>query len=93
MQVAELASHNDMAQLSRVPRPLMRLAHGRLRPLLTAILGQRARSRLRQLLAIAPRRSAPEFPASLCAQLGRDLAQDCARFRQMTGMEFRRWPI
>lgn len=93
MQVTGLASHNDIAELSRVPRPLMRLAHGRLRPLLTALLGQRARSRLRQLLAIAPRRAPPEFPASLNAQLGRDLAGDIARFRQMTGMEFSQWSV
>ena len=93
MQIADLASHNDTAQLSRVPRPLMRLAHGRLRPLLLSVMGQRARSRLRQMLAIAPRRRAPEFSAALNAQLGRDLAEDCARFRQMTGMEFSRWSV
>ena len=93
MQVTDLASHNDTAQLSRVPRPLMRLAHGRLRPLLLSVMGQRARSRLRQMLAIAPRRRAPEFSAALNAQLGRDLAEDCARFRQMTGMEFSRWSV
>ena len=26
-------------------------------------------------------------------ELGRDLAEDCARFRQMTGMEFSRWSV
>lgn len=45
MQIADLASHNDTAQLSRVPRPLMRLAHGRLRPLLLSVMGQRAQGR------------------------------------------------
>lgn len=93
MQVAGLASHNDAAQLSRVPRPLMRLAHGPMRPVLTAILSQRNRARLRRLLALAPRREPPEFPAWLNARLSDDLAEDCARFRQMTGMEFSQWSI
>ncbi len=93
LQVDDLDSHNDTDQLSRVPRPLMRLAHSRLRPLLTALLDQRARARLRQFFAVAPRRNPPEFPERLRAQLRRDLAEDATRFRQMTGMEFRRWSI
>lgn len=93
MQVEDLASHNDSAHLSHVPRPLMRLAHGRLRPVLTALLDQRSRSRLRKLLSVAPRRKPPEFPAALNARIARDLAEDSARFRQMTGMEFSQWSV
>ncbi len=93
MQVTDLASHNDIVQLARVPRPLMRLAHGPMRPLLTLFLNQRARARLRKLLALAPRREPPEFPAALSARLRRDLARDCARFRQMTGMKFSQWSL
>ena len=62
-------------------------------PLLTLFLNQRARARLRKLLALAPRREPPEFPAALSARLRRDLARDCARFRQMTGMKFSQWSL
>lgn len=93
MTVTSLKNHNDTAQLSRVPRPLMRLAHSRLRPLLTGLLDQRRRDRLRQLLAIGPGRRPPEFPDPLCARMRHDLVEDIMRFRRMTGMEFSRWSI
>jgi hypothetical protein len=93
MPACTLGSHNDAAQMCRVPRPLMRLAHGPMRPLLTRLLDQRARTRLRQLFTLAPRRTPPAVPEDLRAQFRRDLAEDAARFRQMTGMEFPRWSI
>lgn len=93
MRLGAIASHNSGDELSRVPRPLLRLAQGRLRPLLTRLLNQRARDRLRRLGAVGPRRQPPPFPEALLARMRQDLAPDAARFRQMTGMEFAHWSI
>lgn len=93
MPLGEAGAHNSAVQLSRVPRPLLRLAQGRLRPVLTRLLNQRLRDRLRRLSAIGPRRRAPEFPDHLLSRMRQDLASDAARFRQMTGMEFAHWTV
>lgn len=93
MQLGAAGAHNSGAQLSRVPRPLLRLAQGPMRPVLTALLDQRARDRLRRIAAIGPRRRPPVLPASLIDRFRRDLAADAARFRRMTGMEFPHWSV
>lgn len=87
------ATRNDGAQLSRVPRSLMRLARGPLRPLLTAALSQSQRDRLRRVSAIGPQRQPPAFPDYLVARMRADLSADAHRFRQMTGMDFDQWSI
>lgn len=93
MQVGEAGAHNSGSQLSRVPRPLLRLAQGPMRPVLTKLLNQGARDRLRRLSAIGPRRQPPAFPPSLIERMRRDLAPDAARLRKMTGMEFAHWSV
>lgn len=93
MPVAALAAHNATSELSRVPRPLLRLAQGPLRPLLTRLLDQRMRDRLRGLAAFGPDRKPPEFPAPLLARLRQDLAEDAARFRHLSGMDFPHWSV
>lgn len=93
MSLGAAETLNDNVQLSRVPRPLMRLARGRLRPLLTGMLNQRQRDRLRRLTAIGPRRTAPEFPDALLARMRNDIAPDTKRFRKMTGLDFPQWSI
>lgn len=93
MALDEVGTHNGAVQLSRVPRPLMRLARGRMRPLLTRILGQRARSRLGRLVAVAPPRPAPPVPEALQQRMREDLRPDAERFRRMTGMEFPHWSV
>lgn len=93
MRLGEAAVHNSGTQLSRVPRPLLRLAQGPMRPVLTALLDQRARGRLRRLAAIGPRRRPPAFPVALIDRMRSDLVADAARFRAMTGMEFPHWSV
>lgn len=93
MMLGTMAEHNSGAQLSRVPRPLLRLAQGPMRPLLTRVLDQRMRDRLRRLSAVGPRRRPPAFPPDLLARMRGDLAADAARFRQMTGMDFAHWSV
>lgn len=93
MPVPPLLRQNGNDELSRVPKPLLRLAQSRLRPLLTAVLGPRMRGRLRRLLARGPQRQPPAFPPAMIARLRQDLAADMAELRRMTGQEFARWSI
>ncbi len=69
------------------------MAQGPLRPLLTAVLNQRVREKLRRMVAFGPRRKPPAFPESVLAQMRSDLAQDASRFREMTGLELSHWSI
>lgn len=93
MAVPDLGSLNRSDELARVPGPLLRLAHGPLRPVLTAALGGRARGQLRRMLAWGPRRAPPEFPAALEERMRDELAGDAARLRRMTGQGFARWSV
>lgn len=93
MQIDGINGQNGTAELSRVPRPLLKLAHGPLRPLLTALLGQQSREAIRKLLARGKQRRPPAFPEAVLARMRADLAGDAARFRQMTGMEQAHWSV
>ncbi|AUH33182.1 sulfotransferase family protein [Paracoccus tegillarcae] len=93
MQLDKLASQNSGRQLSKVPLPLLRLAQGPMRPLLTTVLGPRMRDRLRRLAAIGPRRVTPSLPEPVLQHMRDDLAQDTARFREMTGLELAHWSV
>ncbi len=93
MQVPNLPSRNTTDELSRMPQPLLRLAHGRLRPLVVTLLRQQTRTRLKRLAAIGPRREAPEFPEEFQARMRAHLAADAARLRQMTGLELAHWTV
>lgn len=93
MVVPPPARQNGNDELSRVPKPLLRLTQSRLRPLLTAVAGPALRGRLRRLLARGPARVAPAFPELLLQRMRDDLAEDAQRLRQMTGQEFARWSI
>lgn len=93
MAMPAMASRNANDELARVPKPLLRLMQGPLRPVLTRTFGPRMRSRLRGLLARGPARQAPDFPASLLVRIRADLSEDTARLRRMTGQEFSRWRV
>lgn len=93
MQIAALDRRNGAGELSRVPRPLLKLAHGPLRPVLTTLLGHRSREVIRGLLARGKRREPPVFPDAVLARMRADLAEDAARFRRMTGMEQAHWSV
>lgn len=93
MQIAGLDLQNGGAELSRVPGPLLKLAWGPMRPLLTAVLGQKSRAAIRRLLAQGPRRLPPAFPEPVLARMRADLAADAARFREMTGLEQAHWTV
>lgn len=93
MPLPPMLRQNGNDELSRVPKPLLRLAQGRLRPLLTALVGPRMRGRLRRLLARGPQRHPPAFPEAMLARMRADLAADTGELRRMTGQEFARWSI
>lgn len=93
LRIAGLATSNATSELSRVPRPLLKLAQGPLRPLLTALLGQRSREAIRRLLARGTPRKPPAFPQAVLAQMRAELADDAARFRAMTGLELPHWSV
>lgn len=93
MQIADMTNQNATDELSRVPRPLLRLAQGPMRPLLTSMLGQRTREKLRRMVAVGPRRKPPAFPDVVLQRMRDDLASDAARFRRMTGLELPHWSV
>ncbi|SMO91288.1 hypothetical protein SAMN06265221_11828 [Paracoccus laeviglucosivorans] len=93
MGVPTLSAHNGNDELERVPKSMLRLTHGRLRPLLTRLVGPKMRGQLRRLMARGPRRGAPGFPDALLQSMRDDLAEDTRRLRHMTGQEFSKWSI
>lgn len=93
MQMDGLASSNGTDELTRVPRPLLKLAQGRFRPILTTLLGQRSREAIRRLLARGKPRKPPAFPDEVLARMRADLADDALRFRAMTGLELPHWSV
>lgn len=93
MDMPDLNAQNGNDELSRVPRPLLRLTQSRLRPVLTRLLGPGMRGRLRRLLARGPARKAPDFPEALLVRMRTDLAEDISRLRRMTGQDFTRWSL
>lgn len=93
MPVPEMLKQNGNEELSRVPKPLLRLAQSRLRPVLTALIGPRMRGRLRRIMARGPQRQPPAFPDAMLARMRSDLGTDMAELRRMTGQEFDRWSI
>ncbi|WP_299842393.1 sulfotransferase [uncultured Paracoccus sp.] len=93
MQIDALNRENGGGELSRVPRGVLKLAHGPLRPVLTGLFGHRSRAAIRRLLARGPERRPPAFPEALLARMRTDLAEDAAQFRAMTGMEQAHWSV
>ncbi|MFT4013556.1 MAG: sulfotransferase [Paracoccus sp. (in: a-proteobacteria)] len=93
MAVPQMQKHNGNSELSRVPRPLLKLSHGPLRPLLTALMGPRLRGMLRSLLARGPKRESPRFPVALQQRMRDELREDIAELRRMTGQEFGQWSL
>lgn len=93
MELPPMLRQNGNDELSRIPKPLLRLTQGPLRPLLTTLIGPRVRGRLRKLLARGPQRHPPAFPPEILARMKQDLAADMADLRGLTGQEFPRWSI
>lgn len=84
---------NESSELARVPKPLLKIAQGPLRPVLTRLLGPGLRGQLRRLMARGPQRQPPAFPEALRAQLCAELAEDAAELRRMTGQGFPLWSV
>ena len=91
MDAPPMTRQNGNDELQRVPKSVLRLTQGRLRPLLTTLLGPKLRGAARRLLARGPKRDSPAFPVALLQRVREDLEQDTARLRQMTGQEFAAW--
>lgn len=91
--VSNAAVQNDSRQLSRVPAPILRLAQTPQGRAITRHIGRGVRDRLRSALARGRPRNPPPFPEALRERLRADLAEDAARFRDLTGLEFASWSV
>lgn len=93
MPMPDSRRQNESRELARVPRPLLKLTQGPLRPVLTRIFGPAVRGRLRRLMARGPARRPPPFSASLRERLHDDLAEDAQALRRLTGQSFSHWSV
>lgn len=93
MALPQARRQNESRELARVPKPLLKIAQGPLRPVLTRLMGPAVRGRLRRLMARGPARQPPVFPEALRARLRDELAEDAAALRQMTGQAFPHWSV
>ena len=93
MPMPDTRRQNESRELARVPKPLLKLMQGPLRPALTRIFGPAVRGRLRGLMARGPARPPPQFSASLRDRLRDDLAEDAQALRRLTGQSFAHWSV
>lgn len=91
--VEDKGARNDSSELSRVPAPVLRFAQSRLGRSVADLVSRDTRDRIRGMLARGRSRQAPEFPPELLARMRADLAEDAARFREMTGLPFSHWSV
>ena len=85
--------HNDNAELSRIPAPLLRLAQSPFGRFTNRIVSRKMRDAIRGLLARGERRDPGPFPPEVLRRLEDELRDDAARFRAMTGMDFADWRV
>ncbi|WP_155065346.1 sulfotransferase [Paracoccus limosus] len=93
MPVPSARRQNESSELARVPKPLLKLAQGPLRPVLTRVFNPAVRGQLRRLMARGPARTPPEFTQKLRDHLCDDLTEDAATLRAMTGQAFPDWSV
>ena len=86
-------SHNEAAELSRVPAPVLRLAQSPLGQAMNRVVSRGARDRVRRLFARGAARTPPEFPAPLVGRLREALGPDAQRLRALTGQGFAGWSV
>ena len=88
-----LGLHNDSAQLSRVPAPILRFAHSSTGRALADLVSRETRDKIRGFLAKGKARKTPPFSDGLRASIRRDLSADTDRFRKITGQDFAHWQV
>ena len=86
-------AHNDNAEVSRVPAPLLRFAQSPMGRSLTKIVSRQARDRIRGLLAVREARQPPPFPLAVLDRIRDDLREDVERFRALSGRAFPHWSV
>jgi len=86
-------AHNDNAELSRVPAPLLRLAQSPLGRAANRVVSREARDRVRRLMARGQARTPPPFPDEVLSRIRDTLAPDAGRFRSLTGQSFASWSV
>lgn len=91
--IADKGAQNDSTQLSRVPAPVLRFAQSPIGRRVAGLVSRDMRDRIRGALARGKAREAPPFSDDLRARLRADVAEDAARFREMTGMAFSDWSV
>jgi len=91
--VAAGGTHNDNAEVARVPAPLLRFAQSPFGRSLSRVVSREARDRIRGLVAVRKARQPPAFPPSVRDRIRDDLRQDAERFRLLSGRAFAHWSV
>lgn len=91
--LADAASHNENAEVARIPAPLLRLAQSPLGRATSRIVSRGARDRARALLARGERRDPGPMPDDARERMREALAEDAARFRTLSGLPFDDWSV
>lgn len=89
----DTGSHNDSAELSKVPPAILRLAQTRFGRSMNRVVSRKLRDRIRRSMARSAPRTPPEFPGWAVDRLKGDLAEDAREFRVITGQAFERWSV
>lgn len=92
-EIEDKGAQNDSTQLSRVPAPILRFAQSPVGRNIAGLISREMRDKIRGALARGKTRTAPSFPDELKDQMRTELADDMARFREMTGMPFASWSV
>ncbi|MEM8664396.1 MAG: sulfotransferase domain-containing protein [Pseudomonadota bacterium] len=89
----EAESHNEAAELAKVPAAALRLAQSPLGRAANRVVGRAARDRVRKMLSIGQGRAPDPFPDWVMERLRRDLEADAKRFRSLVGRSFEGWSV
>lgn len=85
--------HNDSAELSRIPAPVLRFAQSPIGQRIAGLVSRDVRDRLRGVLARGRNRTPAALPDALLARMREELAPDVAQLRDMTGQTFAGWSV
>lgn len=91
--ITQAGARNDSAQLSRVPKPVLRFSQSAIGQKIAGWFRREMRDWIRNRLSFGKQRCAPPFPDALKARLREDIGPDAARFREMTGLCFKGWSV
>lgn len=93
LRIGKIATTNDGRSIAAMPVFVQRLWRSRLMRRIDPLVSRQFRDRTRKLLSRGKPRPLPEIPDEMRSQVAQELAEDAAKFREISRMPFEDWII